>query len=195
MIEMLLEHDTAGDPMTGLKWSRRTTNKIAVLLAENGIAVSSNTIARPLHQMGYSLRVNHRMLPTDSSPDRDQQFEYIAELRKGFQRRRHPIISVDSKKRELVGNFKNAGSRWGQSPILVNDHDFRTDSIGVAIPYGIYDLLAKRGSVFVGISHDTACFAVRSIAAWWFREGLRRYPKINRLLILADPGGSNSCRT
>jgi transposase len=96
MIETLLEHDTAGDPMTGLKWSRRTTDKIALLLAKTGIFVSSNTVARLLHQMGYSLRVNHKMLPTDSSPDRDQQFEYIAELRTGFQRRRHPIISVDT---------------------------------------------------------------------------------------------------
>jgi len=192
---MLLEHDTAGDPMTGLKWSRRTTDKIAALLAAAGIFVSSNTVARLLYQMGYSLRVNHKMLPTDSSPDRDRQFEYISELRTGFQHRRHPIISVDTKKRELVGNFKNAGSRWGQAPILVNDHDFRTDSIGVAIPYGIYDLLANRGSIFVGISHDTARFAVRSIATWWSREGLRRYPEISRLLILADPGGSNSCRT
>ena len=145
--------------------------------------------------MGYSLRVNHKMHTTDSSPDRNQQFEYISELRTSFQRRHRPIISVDTKKRELVGNSKNPGTRWCRSPILVNDHDFRTDSIGVAIPYGIYDLLANRGSVFVGISHDTARFAVRSIATWWSREGLCRYPKISRLLILADPGGSNSCRT
>ncbi len=93
---MLLEHDTAGDPMTGLKWSRRTTDKIAALLAADGIFVSSNTVARLLHQMGYSLRVNHKMLPTDSSPDRDRQFEYISELRTGFQHRRHPIISVST---------------------------------------------------------------------------------------------------
>jgi hypothetical protein len=181
--------------MTGLKWSRRTTDKIAVHLAELGIFVSSNTVARLLHQMGYSLHINHKMLPTDSSPDRDQQFEYISELRTSFQRRNHPIISVDSKKRELVGNFKNPGTRWCRSPILVNDHDFRTDSIGIAIPYGIYDLLANRGSIFLGISHDTACFAARSIATWWSREGLCRYPRISNLLILADTGGSNSNRT
>ncbi len=192
---MLLEHETAGDPMTGLKWRRRTTDKIAVLLAGSGILVSSNTVARLLHQMGYSLRVNHKMLPADFSPDREQQFEYISKLRTRFQNRQHPIISVDTKKRELVGNFKNQGTRWDRSPILVNDHDFRTNSIGVAIPYGVYDILSNRGSIFVGISHDTACFAVRSIATWWSREGAYRYPNNESLLILADPGGSNSCRT
>ena len=181
--------------MTGLKWSRRTTDKIAVLLAKVGIFVSSNTVGRLLHQMGYSLRINHKMLPTDSSPNRDQQFQYIAEMRNSFQSRNHPIISVDTKKRELVGNFKNQGTRWCRSPNLVNDHDFRTDSIGVAIPYGVYDLIANRGSIFVGISHDTARFAARCIATWWSREGLCRYPRKTRLLILADTGGSNSSRT
>ena len=112
--------------MTGLKWSRRTTDKIAALLAGSGILVSSNTVGRLLHQMGYSLRVNHKMIPADSSPDREQQFEYISKLRTRFQNRQHPIISVDTKKRELVGNFKNQGTRWDTSPILVNDHDFRT---------------------------------------------------------------------
>jgi Rhodopirellula transposase DDE domain len=177
-----------------LKWSRRTTGKIAYLLDQVGICVSPNTVARLLHQMNYSLRVNHKMLATDSSPNRDQQFDYISVLRTRFQRRNLPIISVDTKKRELVGNFKNPGARWDCSPILVNDHDFRTDSIGVAIPYGIYDLLANRGSIFVGISHDTPCFAARSIARWWSREGISRYPHASQLLILADTGGSNSCR-
>jgi hypothetical protein len=144
--------------------------------------------------MNYSLRVNHKMLNTDSSADRDQQFDYIAQLRTRFRRRNHPIISVDTKKRELVGNFKNPGTRWGRSPILVSDHDFRTDSIGVAIPYGIYDLLANRGSIFLGISHDTPCFAARSIARWWSREGSYRYARTRRILILADTGGSNSYR-
>jgi hypothetical protein len=190
-----LDHDTGGDPITGLKWTRRTTDRIAGFLSQIGISVSSNTVARLLHQMGYSLRVNHKMLPTDLSPDRDEQFEYISNLRTRFQRRNHPIISVDAKKRELIGNFKNQGKRWGRSPILVNDHDFRTDSTGVAIPYGIYDVLANCGSIFLGISHDTACFAVRSIATWWFREGSSRYPRTNKLLILADTGGSNSSRT
>lgn len=177
-----------------MKWSHRTTSKIADLLQQAGIAVSPNTVARLLHEMNYSLRVNHKKLATDFSPDRDQQFDFISELRHRFQSQSLPIISVDSKKRELVGNFKNSGTRWDRFPTLVNDHDFRTDSIGVAIPYGIYDLLANRGSIFVGLSHDTPRFAARSIARWWSREGLLRYPHGRRLLILADTGGSNSYR-
>ena len=190
----MLEHDTAGDPITGLKWSRRTTGKITHLLQQAGIVISPNTVARLLHQMNYSLRVNHKKLSTDSSPDRDLQFEYISTLRSRFQRRGYPIISVDTNKRELVGNFKNPGARWDRSPRLVNDHDFRSDSIGVAIPYGIYDLPANRGSIFVGVSHDTPAFAAHSIAGWWNREGSDRYSRANQLLILADSGGSNNCR-
>src|ERR1035441_1003916 len=153
LIEFLLEYDTAGDPITGLKWSRRTTDKIAIALGDFRVVVSPNTVARLLHQMSYSLRVNHKELSTDRSPDRNDQFLYLGDLRQRFQRRGLPIISVDTKKRELVGNFKNSGARWDLSPRLVNDHDFRSDSTGVAIPYGIYDLLANRGSVTVGVSH------------------------------------------
>ena len=172
LIEFLLEYDTAGDPITGLKWSRRTTDKIAMALGDFGVSVSPNTVARLLHQMGYSLRVNHKKLSTDFSPDRNDQFLYLSDLRQRFQRRGLPIISVDTKKRELVGNFKNPGSRWDLSPRLVNDHDFRSDSTGVAIPYGIYDLLANRGSVMVGVSHDTSAFAAHAIAHWWRQEGI-----------------------
>jgi hypothetical protein len=177
-----------------VKWSRRTTGKIACLLQQRSITVSPNTVARLLHNMHYSLRVNRKTLSTDFSPDRDRQFGYISTLRAQYERRSLPIISVDTKKRELVGNFKNPGTKWDRSPVPVNDHDFPTDSIGVAIPYGIYDLLANRGSIFVGISHDTPSFAARSIAHWWSREGMARYPKARRLLILADTGGSNSAR-
>ena len=119
-------------------------------LGDFGVIVSPNTVARLLHRMGYSLRVNHKKLSTDHSPDRNAQFLYLGDLRDRFQRRGHPIISVDTKKRELVGDFKNPGMRWDLSPRLVNDHDFRSDSTGVAIPYGICDLLANRGSVVVG---------------------------------------------
>lgn len=181
--------------MTGLRWTRRTTTKIAQVLQCSGVPISANTVARLLHDMNYSLRVNHKKLATDFSPDRHQQFEYIASLRSRFQRRQMPIISVDTKKRELVGNFKNSGTRWGRLPTLVNDHDFRSDSIGVAIPYGVYDVVANRGSISVGVSHDTPRFAVRSIARWWSRQGTPRYPGANRLLILADTGGSNGYRS
>jgi hypothetical protein len=144
--------------------------------------------------MGYSLRVNHKKLTTDFSPDRDRQFQYISSQRSWFERRGYPIISVDTKKRELVGNFKNPGVGWGRLPRLVNDHDFRSDAIGVAIPYGLYDLLANRGSIFIGTSHDTPAFAAHSIAGWWQHEGFHRYSRAKQLLILADTGGSNNCR-
>lgn len=180
--------------MTGLRWSRRTTSTIAEELAKLGIAVSPNTVARLLHDMGYSLRVNHKQISTNSSPHRNLQFEYLAELRDRFQRRHLPIVSVDSKKRELVGNFKNPGRRWESAPRRVYDHDFRSDSIGVAIPYGIYDVLENRGALVVGVSHDTSAFAAHAIAHWWHQEGSTRYRGSRQLLILADTGGSNSCR-
>jgi hypothetical protein len=190
----LLEHDTAGDPMTGLRWSRRTTTTISEELAALGISVSPNTVARLLYQMGYSLRVNHKQIATTVSPDRNLQFEYLAHLRDRFQRRHLPIVSVDSKKRELVGNFKNPGRCWECAPRRVYDHDFRTDSSGVAIPYGIYDVHENRGALVVGISHDTPAFAAHAIAHWWQQEGSRRYSASRQLLILADTGGSNGCR-
>ena len=152
-------------------------------LGDFGVSVSPNTVARLLHQMGYSLRVNHKKLSTDFSPDRNDQFLYLSDLRQRFQRRGLPIISVDTKKRELVGSFKNPGSRWDLSPRLVNDHDFRSDSTGIAIPYGIYDLLANRGLVMVGVSHDTSAFAAHAIAHWCDKK--------DRLAIHA-PGKSSS---
>jgi hypothetical protein len=164
-------------------------------LRQLDIEISANTVARLLRDMDFSLRVNRKAIATDSSPDRDQQFRYISSLRTRFERQGLPIISVDTKKRELVGNFKNNGVKWDRTPVRVHDHDFRSDAIGVAIPYGIYDLLANRGSVFVGVSHDTAAFAVHSIAGWWKRDGAERYRRGRKLLILADTGGSNSCRT
>jgi hypothetical protein len=180
--------------MTGLRWSRRTTTTIVEELAQLGIAVSPNTVARLLHDMGYSLRVNHKQISTSGSPNRNLQFEYLAQLRAHCQRRHLPIVSVDSKKRELVGNFKNPGCRWERTPRCVYDHDFRTDSIGVAIPYGIYDVMENRGALVVGVSHDTPAFAAHAIAHWWRQEGSTRYSGSRQLLILADTGGSNSCR-
>jgi hypothetical protein len=180
--------------MTGLRWSRRTTATIAEELGELGIAVSPNTVARLLHQLNYSLRVNHKQISTSSSPDRNLQFEYLADVRDRFQRRHLPVISVDSKKRELVGPFKNPGRRWECAPRRVNDHDFRTDASGVAIPYGIYDVHENRGAVVVGVSHDTPAFAAHAIAHWWQQEGSPRYGGSRQMLILADTGGSNSCR-
>lgn len=150
-------------------------------------------MARLLYQMDFSLRVNRKQIATNRSPYRNQQFEHIGSLRTGFQRQGLPIISVDSKKRELIGSFKNAGAKWDRSPVLVNDHDFRSDASGVGISYGVYDPANNRGTVCVGVSHDTPAFAAHSIATWWKREGLRNYGRTPKLLVLADSGGSNSC--
>jgi hypothetical protein len=193
-IERLLVDDTAGDPMSTLKWTRRTTGKIAQELGRVGIEVSRRTVGRLLHELHYSLRVNRKQLGTDSSPDRDRQFRYLTQQRRRFEREGDPIISVDTKKRELVGSFKNPGAKWDRAPVLVNDHDFPSDSAGVAIPYGIYDVQANRGYLHVGVSHDTSAFAVEAIAAWWGKDGRGRYPSSRQLLILADTGGSNSYR-
>lgn len=141
--------------------------------------------------MDFSLRVNRKQIATNSSPYRDQQFQHISSLRARFQRQGLPIISVDSKKRELIGNFKNSGVKWDRSPVRVNDHDFRSDASGVGISYGIYDPPNNRGTVCVGISHDTPAFAAHSIATWWKREGSRRHSRAPKLLVLADSGGSN----
>jgi hypothetical protein len=190
-----MEHDTAGDPMTGLKWTRRTTEKIADELRELGIEVCANTVARLLKDLEYRLRVNHKKLKRGSPPDRDAQFNYIAAQRETFARADLPIISIDAKKRELVGNFKNQGTTWRQTPTLVNDHDFPSDAKGVALPYGVYDLNANHGYLFIGTTHDTADFAVDNVVRWWTHHGKRRYPGKSELLILADGGGSNGART
>jgi hypothetical protein len=178
-----------------LKWTRKTTEKIAEVLQQIDIPVSANTVARLLYQMDFSLRVNRKQIATNSSPYRDEQFQHIDSLRTRFQRQGLPIISVDSKKRELIGNFKNAGAKWDRSPVPVNDHDFLSDAGGVGVSYGIYDSTNNRGMVCVGISHDTPAFAAHSIATWWKREGSPRYGRAQQLLVLADSGGSNSCRT
>jgi hypothetical protein len=190
-----MEADTAGDPMTGIKWTRRTTEKIADELRSAGIDVCANTVAKLLKGLQFRLRVNHKKLCRGSQADRDAQFAYIAAQREAFTRAGWPIVSIDSKKRELVGNFKNPGTTWSQAPTLVNDHDFRSDAKGIALPYGIYDLGANHGYLFIGTSHDTPAFAVDNLARWWIYNGRRRYPNATELLVLADGGGSNGART
>jgi DDE family transposase len=187
-----LEHHTAGDPMSSRRWTHQTTAKIAGQLRRLGIRVGARTVARLLDKMNFSLRTNCKKIAAGDRSTRDQQFRHIARLRRRFCRHHHPIISVDAKKRELVGNFKNPGRKWERVPTPVNDHDFRSQAKGIALPFGIYDPQANRGSVFVGVSHETSAFAVASISTWWTREGRLRYPNAQHLLILADTGGSNS---
>ena len=188
-----MDHETAGDPVRGLKWTRRTTAKVAAQLRKLGTDICARTVARLLKKMGFSLRVNHKKRAGASHPNRDDQFHHIAELRERCAADNTPVISVDTKKKELVGAFRNPGAKWDRRPELVNDHDFRSDAEGLAIPYGIYDTRANAGTVFVGQTADTPAFAVDCIEKWWRTEGCKHYPEAEALQILADGGGSNSC--
>ncbi len=190
-IHALLELDTAGDPISGVKWTRKTTRKLSEELEKAGIAVSRTTVARLLRKLDYRLRVNHKKIAGSHNPQRNEQFEHIAGVRSRWEHNAIPVISVDAKKRELVGPFKNPGTVWSRTARAVLDHDFRSDAEGVAVLYGIYDRHLNRGSLFVGNSHDTAQFAVDAIAQWWLAEGRLSYPGATALLILADNGGSN----
>ena len=193
-IEAALQHDVAGDPITGIRWTRRTTEKIATELATLDIQVCPRTVARILKDLDYRLRLNHKRVAAGSGPDRDQQFQYLAEQRMKFAQRGLPIVSIDTKKHELVGNFKNPGTVWGQTPQAVNDHDFRSQADGIAIPYGVYDLCANRGFVVLGTSHDTPDFAADNLVRWWHSDGLECYRYASELLVLADSGDSNAPR-
>jgi hypothetical protein len=193
-IERLLEHDRAGCPMTGLQWTRRTTRKIAGELCTLGIRICANTVARILKALRFRLRVNHKKLSRRSAPDRDEQFRHISKLRTRFTGAGKPVISIDTKKKELIGQFKNPGQVWSREPHLVNGHDFRSDAAALAVPYGIYDTGANRGTLYVGTSADTSAFAVANLEHWWRTEGRQRYPDATDLLILADGGGSNGNR-
>jgi hypothetical protein len=195
-----MEHETAGDPVSGCKWTRKTTAKIAQQLKRTGIRVSGKTVGRLLKQMKFSLRMNLKNLESGlrNPPDprqRDQQFRYIRSQIRNYVAQGLPVISVDTKSRELIGPFHQSGRRWSEEPIKVFDHDFPSDSKGIALPYGIYDLSRNEGFVCVGTSRDTSQFAVDSIRTWWSKAGSSHYPDADRLLILADCGGSNGYRT
>ncbi len=195
-----MKYETAGDPVTGCKWTRKSTEKIADELTRSGITVSGNTVARLLRIMDYSLRVNLKTLESGLSkpPDpaeRDRQFGYIRSMQLKFIREGNPIISVDTKSRELIGPFHRPGRIWSQQAIKVLDHDFPSDAQGVAIPYGIYEPVRNRGFLSVGTSYDTSEFAVDSIGTWWMKSGRKHYTQGSDLLILADCGGSNGYRT
>ena len=193
-ITEIMEHETAGDPVTGLRWTHKTTAKVAAELCADGIEVSPSTVARLLKQMGFSLRVNHKKLARVckvAPQDRDAQFEHIAKLRNDFAARNLPVISIDTKKKELIGRFKNPGAAWGREPVEVRDHDFLSEAVGKAIPYGIYDVQANLGTVCVGTSRETPEFAVDAIYLWWLQDGRRRYPQAKTLALLADCGGAN----
>jgi hypothetical protein len=190
----LLVDDTAGDPSTGLLWTHRSLRKLAQALRRQGLPVSKSTLARLLDQAGFSLRTNRKRLAEVSHPDRGRQFRYLRRLRKLFLKRGWPVISVDTKKKEWIGRFKNPGRTWRRDEKAVLAHDFSSSALGPAIPYGIYDVAHNDGFVVVGTSHETPAFACASIRHWWLRVGRPRYPQAQRLLIEADCGGANDYR-
>ncbi len=180
---------TAGDPVSGLRWTHKTTRRLARALRQQGFPVSHTTVARLLRQAGYSLRTNRKSLARTQDPDRDQQFRLIARQRRRFLRCGWPVLSLDTKKKELVGNFKNPGTCWRRQALPVLDHDFASDAAGRAIPYGIYDEGWDDGYVVVGTSRETPEFAVAAVRHWWQRVGRWRYPATPRLLLEVDCGG------
>jgi DDE family transposase len=196
-LEGLVEPLTRGDPDSPLRWTCKSTRRLADELTRRKHPASARTVAHLLRAAGYSLQANRKTREGASHPDRNAQFEYIASLVRRFQHRGQPAISVDTKKKELVGDFRNSGRAWRPQgePEEVRVHDFQDPALGKAIPYGVYDLVHDQGWVSVGIDHDTAQFAANSIRRWWRRMGRQRFRQAGQLLITADGGGSNSSRS
>ncbi len=209
-IEALMKYKTAGDPISGLKWTRKTTQKVADELYHLGIKVSKTTVGKIMKEMDYSLKTNRKTISNggkshtkEQRKKRNDQFEYIDKMREKFRKMKKPTISTDTKKKELIGNFKNPGTRYKRESDLTNDHDFLTYALGKAALYGIYDQEKNRGFVSIGMfvragnkimSGDTPEFAVESIERWWINEGSQQYRNKNEILIFADAGGSNGYR-
>jgi len=195
-LETLIEPATRGDPESSLRWTCKSVRKLAGELNRMGHTTSHRMVAELLKHMGYSLQANRKTIEGSSHPDRDVQFEHIYTKVKAFQAERQPVISVDTKKKELVGNYENEGREWqpkGQ-PEKVLVHDFGSLGEGKVNPYGVYDLIQNTGWVNVGVDHDTAAFAVESIRRWWLTMGNQVYPEASHVLITADSGGSNGAR-
>jgi len=195
-LEELVDPTSRGDPESHLKWTSKSTRNLAKALNKKGYKISHATVATLLHDLDYSLQANKKTLEGSSHNDRDAQFRYINTSVTVMQKMGHPTISVDTKKKENIGNYKNNGKEFSKkkNPIKVNGHDFPDKRLGKVVPYGIYDIGKNKGWVSVGISSDTSEFAVNSIRAWWYKMGIFVYPKSKKLLITADCGGSNGYR-
>jgi len=194
LLNDLMEEATAGDPMTPKKWSRKDTRQISEELRGKGVSICANTVAKLLKDQDYSLRTNRKSIGETLHPDRNEQFEIIAETRKRFEDEGQPILSVDTKKKELVGNFKNAGTTWRKNNDEVLVHDFRSDAVAIAAPFGMFEPVLNRGTVVVGTSAETGEFAVDAIEQWLNTFGWKSYVGTRKLLILCDGGGANNCR-
>ena len=195
-LEKLVEPTTRGDPESPLRWICKSTRQLAEVLKQQGHSVGRQKVCELLGELGYSLQANRKTREGSDHADRNAQFDHINEQVNGYQRRGQPVISVDTKKKELIGDFKNGGREWRArgAPVEVRTHDFMDRELGKVNPYGVYDQTANAGWVSVGTDHDTAEFAVESIRRWWFKMGAARYPNARELLITADGGGSNGYR-
>ena len=195
-LERLVDPVTRGDPRCPLRWTCKSTAKLAAALQAQGHQVGARKVAQLLHALDYHLQAPRKTREGKQHPDRDAQFEYIAAQTQAFQRRGQPVISVDTKKKELVGDFQPQGREWqpAYQPEEVRVHDFQDKKLGKAIPYGVYDVTQDVGWVSVGVDHDTAAFAVAAIRQWWQRLGQPSYPRATELLVVADGGGSNGSR-
>ncbi len=191
----LLQDATAGDPIRGTKWAGKSLRKLVKPLRRRGFKVGRGTVRRLLKTLKYALHVNRKVLSKRQDKDRDRQMRYLARKRRAFLQAKKPVISVDTKKKELVGNFKNPGRTWRVSARQVLSTDFPSDADGRAIPYGVYDSARNQGFIGVGISHETAAFAIDVILRWWHTEGQDAYPGQTALLIQADSGGANHYRS
>jgi hypothetical protein len=196
-LEALVEPTTRGDPRSSLRWTCKSTRQLAAELNRKKRRVSPMTVSRLLRQQGYSLQSNRKTREGRSHPDRNAQFEHINSQTQAFQRRGQPVISVDTKKKELIGNFRNGGREWRpkEKPLEVRVHDFQDPKLGKAIPYGVYDLTHNEAWVSVGLDHDTAEFAAETIHRWWTKMGRKRFPRATQLYVTSDGGGSNSARS
>ena len=196
-LEALVEPLTRGDPESPLRWTCKSTRRLATELSSQGHRIGYRSVAWLLHEAGYSLQANRKTREGNQHPDRNAQFEFINAQARRFQKRGQPVISVDTKKKELVGDFKNPGREWHPEgiPEEVRVHDFKDKELGKAIPYGVYDVTNNQGWVSVGIDHDTAYFATASIRRWWEEMGAARFPQAREVFITADGGGSNSSKT
>jgi hypothetical protein len=195
-LESIVDADSLGDPMSPLRWTCKSTRNLAAEMNRLGHSVSHSKIGQLLGEIGFGMQGNRKTLEGKSHPDRDAQFRYISRQCVAFQQRGAPVISVDTKKKELVGNYKNGGEEWSKSgmPTKVKVHDFKDKELGKAIPYGVYDIQRNEAWVSVGTDHDTAEFAVQSIGNWWRQMGSKRYARATELYVTADNGGSNGAR-
>ena len=194
VLEDLLGDATAGDPISGIKWTRKTVRRLSRELRGRGLHIGRTTVRRLLRERGYALRVNRKRKTKRQDPRRDRQMQYIARARRTFKKAGFPVVSVDAKKRELVGDFRNAGRTWRRKALEVLATDFRRDAEGVAIPYGVYDVARNEGYVTIGTAHETPAFAGAALRRWWKRAGQPTYGDQAHVLIEADDGGANDSR-